>query len=215
MTRGTIRTLLRRQLGEVVAQNWDDPTLNDLANVAYHITQKEIMKLDPEAFLEWVRRDIEADKEDYPRPEGSWWPNQVRLKNTSTGLYTRLKFKPFDEAETWTTSNLTGNVWSRRGIYVFIFPVPTVAVTAGLELIHVPTLTLAVDADVPKVPLGLHMALVYLAKIVALGETYQNYDKDVAMVEKILWDLGSYYSVTGGESLTFQPDIIKAIGYAG
>jgi len=211
MNRGTINTLTRRQLMEESPQNWTDDILHDLENVAYHVVQKEIMKVDPEAFLEWVRRDIEAGKSDYPRPEGSWWPNQVRLKDETTGKYDRLHYKPFDVAETWTDDP----VWSRRGVYVFIFPEPTATISAGLELINVPTLTLAVDTDIPKIPLGLHMAIVYLTKILALGETYQNYDRDVAMVEKIMGDIGTYYSQDGGEGWKLTPDIIKPFGYAG
>jgi len=211
MTKLSIRTMLRRVIMEVTPQNWPDAVLDDLINVAYHSTQKEVMKVDPEAFLEWVRRDIVLNKSDYPKPEGSWWPNQVRLKNSTTGKYDRLVFKPFDEAETWTD----GNVWSRRGNYIWIFPTPSANLTDGIEMIHVPTLTLAADTDIPVVPLGLHMAIVYVSKILALGETYQGVDKDRTLIADLMGDLSMYYWKTGGEGYTFQPDIIKPFGYQG
>jgi len=226
MIRSTIRTLLRRQIMEVTVSQWSDAVLNDLINVAYHVSQKEIMKVDPEAFLEWVRRDLTvADGSFYPRPEGSWWPNQVRMKNQGSSRYEMLQFKPFDEAETWgidssgkptgDAADPAGHVWARRGNYVCIFPAPTATITAGLELIHVPTLILAVDTDIPAVPLGVHIAIVYIAKVLALGETYQNFERDLGTIERILGDLSAYYAPTGGQHYTFQPSVIKPIGYAG
>jgi hypothetical protein len=218
MTKATILELTRRQLMEETPQNWTDVILDDIINAAYHIAQKEIMKIDPEAFLEWIRRDLISGESYYARPEGSWWPNQVRVKDPSSGKYTRLTFKPFDIAEEWSDTpsyDPNGFVWARRGIYVCIFPTPAATVTAGLELIHVPTLTLTVDSDVPKIPLGLHLGIVYISKIIALGETYQNFDRDVAMVQRIMGDLSSYYSSTGGENLKWRPDLVKPLGYGG
>lgn len=211
MTLATILTLLRRQLREVTPENWTDDVLKDIINVALAGIQNEILALDPEAFLEFVRRNIEADESYYARPDGSWWPNQVRLKDATTGVYSKLEFKPFDIAETWTGKT----VWSRRGRYVCIFPAPEAAITAGLELINVPTLTLTADTDVPPVPIGIHMAIVYLSKLHALGETYQDASKDEAMVAKILGVLSKMYSTTGGENLSWRPNVKKALGYAG
>lgn len=211
MTRATIRTLLRRQIMEVTPQNWDDLELNDLINFGVHFVQKEVMKVDPEGFLEWVRRNITAGESFYAKPDGSWWPNQVRLLDPTSGKYTKLDFKPFDVAETWTENT----VWSRRGNYLAIYPTPSITVVNGLELIHVPTLTLAADGDVPPVPIGLHLGIVYFSKMTALGETYQNYDRDVAMVSRIMGDLPQYYQTTGGENLKWRPDIVKPLGYAG
>jgi hypothetical protein len=196
---------------EEIPQNWSDVILDDIINSAYHIAQKELMKVDPESFLEWVRRDVEPNESFYARPEGSWWPNQVRMLEAASGKYVRLDWKPFDEAEDWTGEY----VWSRRGIYVCIFPEPPSLITNGLELIHVPTMTLTADTDIPKIPLGLHLAIVYLTKIIALGETYQNFSRDVEMVEKVMGDISTYYLTAGGQPIRWRPDIVKAIGYAG
>lgn len=212
MTRATILTLLRRQLMEETPRNWDDAVLHDLINQGYHFAQKEIMKVDPEAFLEFVQRDLTVGVSYYARPDGDWFPNQVRVKDSTTGKYSPITWKPFDLAEEWTGESY---VWARRGAYICIFPAPSTTIAAGLELIHVPTLTLAVDTDVPKIPLGIHLAIVYLAKVTALGETYQNYDRDVVMIEKILGDIGSYYSPTGGQPLSWRPQVVKPVGYAG
>jgi len=213
VNRLSIRVHARHLLQEDIAQNWTDAFLDELINHAYHITQKEVMKVDPEAFLEWVRRNLTAGESFYARPEGDWWPNQVRVKDPDTGKYSKIDFKPFDEAENVGTSS--GMVWARCGIYICVFPEPTTTIVNGLELIHVPTLTLAVDLDIPKIPLGLHLAIPYLVKIIALGETYQNYNRDVAMVQRIMGDMGTYFSTTGGENLKWRPDTVKPVGYAG
>lgn len=210
MNFATIRTITRRYIMEATPHNWDNSTLNDCINSGLEMVQKEILKVDPESFLEWTRRDIAANESFYFLPEGLWMPNQVRLKDETTGKYAKLPWKPFDVAETWTGST----VWSRRGRYVALFPTPEKVIVAGLELIFVPTLVLAADGDIPPIPLGLHRAIPYLAKIIALGETYQNFDRDVAMVEKILGDVGTYYTSTQ-EPLQWRPDIKKALGYAG
>ena len=175
--------------------------------------QKEVMKIDPEAFLEWDQRDITANESYYSRPTGSWWPNQVRLKNTATGKYERLKWKPFDEAETWSSGG--DSVWSRRGNYIAIFPTPGVAIASGIEMIFVPTLTMAADTDIPAVPISTHIAISLIAKITALGETYQGIEKDIVLLDRLIGDLPFYYSTNGGENMTFQPDIVKPYGYAG
>lgn len=211
MNRGAIRTLMRRRLNEAVADRWDDSTLNTIIDLAYALVLKQIRKVDPEALLFWDYRNTVANINWYEKPSGTRGSVEVGLKATSAATdWTPLTRKPYHIARDWTRADET--VYCHRGTYVGIFPAPSVAVTQGIQFLHAPTDSLAVDNDVPKVEQTLHYAIVLWATLIAKGESPEAADsKDAAELQRIIGDIPSDYgSIDYGQALALSPDVADA-----
>lgn len=210
MTRGTIRTLLRRRLNEQTADNWDDNTLNTFIDLAYALVLKQVRKVDPEAVLFWDYRDTVAGVNWYEKPAGTRGPVEVGLKKTSSDTdWGPLTRKPYYVAR--DAANGSDTVYCHRGTYIGIFPAPTVAVTNGLQFLHAPTDTLAADTDVPKVEQTLHYAVVLWATIIAKGESPESDSKDAAELQRLIGDIPlDYGSPDLGQGVSLSPDVADA-----
>lgn len=190
MTLAGIRELLRRRLNEVTADNWDDTTLDTLINLAYALVTKQVRKVDPEALLSWDYRNTVAGTNFYEKPSGTRGPVEIGLKATSADTdWTALVRKPYYLAKDWTEDT----VYCHRGAYIGIFPAPTISVVSGLQFIHAPVDTMAVDIDVPKLETTLHYAIVLWAALIAKGESPESDTKDALELQRIIGDIPQDY----------------------
>lgn len=212
MNRATIRTLLRRRLNETVADNWDDSTLNTLIDLAYALILKQVRKVDPEAVLFWDYRNTVAGTIWYEKPAATRGPVEVGLKKTAADTdWAALVRKPYYIARDWTNAQQT--VYCHRGLYIGIFPAPTTSVTNGIQFIHAPTDTLAVDTDFPKVEQTLHYAIVLWAALIAKGESPESDVKDAQELQRIIGDIPQDYgSPDLGQPVALNLDVGDARG---
>jgi hypothetical protein len=213
LTRATIRELVRRRLNEQTADNWTDNVLNTLIDLAYALVLKQVRKVDAEAVLAWDYRDTVAGTNWYEKPSGTRGPVEVGLKKSSADTdWTPLKRVAYHVARDWTGDT----VYCHRGTYIGIFPAPTVAVTNGIQMLHAPTDTMAVDTDVPKVEQTLHYAIVVWATLIAKGESPESDTKDATELQRIIGDIPlDYGSPDISQTIAFSPDVADAAGRFG
>lgn len=197
MTRGTMRAILQRQLNDEVGGDWSETELNDLLNVGCSMTQKDIIKLYPEAFVFIDETtDIVASRTYYPLPQGLWHIVEVEQMDSS-GNWTTLPPRDYHIAkQAFLDGDETTVAYSRRGRNIRIWPQPDADLASGLRLAYTPTLTMAVDSDVPDIPIPLHIAIVLWAKRIAIGETSEASAPVREALQDILSDLGLYYRDT-------------------
>jgi hypothetical protein len=206
MNRGTARSLLRRRINEVTADNWTDGDLNDILNIGIHQVQTAIHKVDPEAFVYIDRASIVANQEFYPKPEGLWYEMAVRLLNSSTGKYERIEKRDYSYAEDLATSEST--VYSHVGRLLALRPIPSASLASGLELLYVPTLSVAVDTDIIPVHLALHNAVVQASQLLLLPETGEAYKDVQEAYDRTILLIPEYYRKSAGEPEQFSPQRI-------
>jgi hypothetical protein len=217
-----MRTVLRRRLNEPVAGNWSDADLNDLLNTALVKVQADIMKVSPLAFVNIWHQDVVAAQEFYDKPVGLQYEYLVRLKDTTSGLYFQIRNGDYYAL---VSRNLTLGTppqnfnsivpetkYAHLGRHFAISPIPGVSVTAGLETIGVPTLSMALDTDVPEINLALHMLPVLWAHIFARGETQEPLVQTLAVIDRLEALIPDFYRQSAGDPVTLQPDIIKDYG---
>lgn len=215
MTRATIRELLRRRLNETVADNWSDDVLNSLINVAYVLVLKQVRKVDPEAILSWDTRATVAGTNWYQKPSGTRGPVEVGLKSSASDTdWAPLTRKAYYIARQW--SDTSAPVYCHRGTYIGIFPAPTVSLADGIQFIHSPTDSLAVDTDIPKLEESLHYAVVLWTALLAKGESPENDSKDAAELQRLIGDIPlDYGSPDLGQPIQFDADVSDARGRVG
>jgi hypothetical protein len=212
VTRGTMRTLLRRRRKDVAAINWTDSELNELLNEAAGYVQKEVMKVDPTAFLKITRQHIKADVDRYAKPQGIWSLLDVAKKDTSTGRYVSLG-TPVDFLTIRGLQASTGSTATRFALFgeeILIGPTPDSDLDDGLEWVWVSSATMSEDDDVLGLHIALHQAVVLRAEILLAPETAS---PDVTTLEKILAkeleDIPTYYRRTVGAETPLMPGIDK------
>jgi len=191
MTRGQMRTLLRRQLQDVPEVQWPvDSELDALLNSAYTLVQKEIRKVSPTAHQFWDYINTVAGTSWYPLPQ-TFGIRRISLKQAD-GTYTKLTLKDYD-----TIKGLSGSetYYAKEGQWIGIFPAPT-TMANGIELVHVPIMEMALDADVPRIKLPLHIGIVWWAKLLALGETADATSDTKSRLQELLGDIPVWYDVT-------------------
>ena len=210
MNLGTMRALLRRRLQEQIADNWDDDTLNVMLNLSYALILKQVRKADPEALLFWDYRNTQVNVTWYEKPAGTRGPIEVGLKSAASDTdWTPLTRKPYYLARDWTGET----VYCHRGNFIGIFPAPTVSVTQGIQFIHAPTDTLAVDTDFPKIEQTLHYAIVLWATLIAKGESPESDDKDAKELARLIGDIPfDYGSPDLGQPMQLDLDVSDARG---
>lgn len=205
MTRAQIRTLLRRHIQDVPAVSWTDVELDAIINLAYSLVQKEIRKIDPEAHLFWDYMNTVAGTSWYPLP-ATFSVSQVGIKGASTDLvHTRLDPKRYQDIVVLTAAS--HQYYALRGQWIGIFPAPTVSVTNGLELVSNPIMALADDAEVPRIKDPLHLAIVYWARLIALGDTDEKGDETRIRLNEMLGDLPFWYNLNADDNMKLQPSL--------
>lgn len=225
MTRGTMRSVLRRRLNELTQDNWTDVMLDDLLNTSLAQVQTDVMQVVPQAFVNIWRQDITAGQEFYDKPVGLQYEYLVRLKDTGSGLYFQIRNGDYYQLQNRGLSLSTPpqqfntlipeTKYAHLGRHLAINPIPSVTVTNGLEIIGIPTLSMALDTDVPELNLALHMLPVLWANLFALGETQESAAAVTALIDRLTSQIPLYYRQSAGDPVTLQPDIIKDYGLLG
>lgn len=217
MNRLTQRTHLRRQLQEVVEDQFSDSILNDHLNLGLARMQGEIMAIDEMAFLVEDTTNIVANQELYSWPTGFWYEHMLWMYNTATAKYD-IAIHPASSQSAPREVRPEGSTleYSHYGQWFKLSPIPTTALANGLKLISMPTLTMALDTDSPPFPTPLHWAVVLFAKLIALGETGEAADEAQKVLGPILQRLPSYYHRRAAAPQSLRPDADKSYrGYGG
>lgn len=207
MTRGAIRTLLRRHIQDTAEVAWDDSELDDIINLAYANVQKEIVKANPEAHLFWDRMDTTDGTNWYPLLN-TFGISHVAIKATASDTrWTILKPKRYRDIYTYDG---TSQFYTKRGQWVGIFPAPSESVTSGLEVLHAPIMSIGAginnDSEVPRIKTPLHLAIVYWSKLIALGDTDQQAGETRERLQEILGDIPNWYDINNDEPERLQVD---------
>ena len=204
--------MLRRRLNEESADNWDDSTLNTLIDLAYALVLKQVRKVDPEALLFWDTRNTVSGTNWYAKPSGTRGPVEVGVKKTTADTaFEPLRRRPYHVARDITSEDEM--VYCHVGEYIGLFPAPSISVTNGLQMIHAPTDTLAVDADVPKLENTLHYAIVLWAELLAKGESPEDDSKAAKELQRLLGDIPQDYGMKDlGQSPELTIDVADARG---
>lgn len=207
MTRGEIRTLLRRHIQDTAAVAWTTDELDSVINLAYANVQKEIIKADPEAHLFWDRMDTTAGTNWYPLLN-SFGISHVAIKGSSSDtVWTILSPRRYRDFYTYSG---TSQIYTKRGQWIGVYPAPTVSVTNGLEVLHAPIMAigsgLSNDSEVPRIKTPLHLAIVYWSKLIALGDTDEQSGETRDRLQEILGDLPNWYNINNDEPARLQVD---------
>ncbi len=213
MNRSTMRTLLRRRLNESTADNWQDADLNELLNAGLHLVQKEVLKVDPLAFIHWSKDDIVSGQSYYPKPQGFWHEIEIaQLDADHPQGYKPMKKQDYNVARELAAGST--EVYCHVGRYFAIFPAPSTSVVDGLQIQWTPTLSMAVDTDVPDLHFALHMAVVLMAQKYALGETGDDQRRVKEELVELLSDIPGYYlgSATENDRLWIDSTYLPARG---
>lgn len=196
MTRLQLRTLWRRHVRDTAQVEWSDDTeVNDILNLAYANVQKEIVKINRNAHQFWDYLPTTSGTNWYALP-ATFGIRRVGLKShTVDTSWTKLEPKGYSKLQAYlSTGNQQGKTYyAVEGQFIGIFPAPTESVSNGIELIHTPIMSMAADSDVPRIKLPLHLAIVYWAKLIALGETDETAGETRARLSEILDDLPLWY----------------------
>jgi hypothetical protein len=197
-----MRGALRRRLQEDVADRWSDADLNLALNHGLIELEKEILKVDPEAFSYIDRADIVANQEYYEWPDGIWYERELRYLNSSPALpltYTSMRRINFNERADGAHTDASVTCYARFDRERFVLaPVPTASIVNGLEIVYVPSLSMAQDTDHPPVHLGLHLAVVLFAEIISLADVGDGSDETIKDLARMINSIPQYYLVSAG-----------------
>jgi len=207
MTRGTIRTLLRKKLNEDVADQWSEDVLSELIDAAYGLVQAEIRRLDPQGLVFWSYADIVSGTQYYEKPAGTWGQVSIRLKDAITLAYgdTPLQRIDYDLALKQTTTSTP--FYFERGRYIGLVPIPSASITQGIEFQHVPTETLALDTDTPQINVSYHYAIVLEAAIMAKDDTTEDVARLRASRDELYSRMALAYPTAMDQNQVLRPDV--------
>jgi len=202
LTLATALSLLRRRLQEPTADQWTDADLLILINLGIGSVQKLVQTIDPDAFTIATAQDIVSGTRDYNWPTGAWVPVAVEwVGATETTAIEKIPRYEILAAAQGDTPRVT-----RFGTKLRVTPTPTENVTSGLLVYHIPTLSVAADADAIPFIDPLHILVVLFAEKWAIGDT----GEDAAAVQKdIDYEvalLPGYYRSGADERITVEVD---------
>jgi hypothetical protein len=208
MDRTTLRTLLRRQLGEATADAWADADLNTLLNAGCDRVGAKFHAMAPDrapitTTLSAFLRETGYEFDQIALPDGFGRMLDVSLLQPD-GTYEQIPKRSRAEVEGLTSGD--DAAWAYFGSNVIIGPAPAASQANGVRLRHTGGITLAVDASVPPFPVDLHLAIIYEAKAVALGETGEDDTPTTRSLVRIYSDFAAAYLDGGGEPETFLLD---------
>jgi len=212
VNRSNMRTLLRRRLLEPQEDQWSDSTLNDLLNLALALVRKQVRKVDYEFDVRWEYRDTVVGTSWYEKPSGTRGSIEIGVKKaTSDTDWAALRRAPYHIARTYTSE--AEMVYCHRGVYIGLFPAPSVSVSDGIQFLHAPSETLAADTDVPRLEESLQYAVVCWAALLAKGESPEDDSKDAKELARLLGDIpADYGSLDLSQPTYLQADVADARG---
>jgi hypothetical protein len=202
-----MKTKLRRRLQETTADLWSDQDIEEILNLALIEMQKEVMKVDPEAFSAIDRADQVVNQEFYQFPAGLWFEREVRLLGDD-GTYKTITRVAFAERADRTTGEDVVYARFDRGNFV-LSPIPSVSKINGIELVWVPTLAMATDADVPPIHLGLHGGIVLFGELIANGDTGDSSDDTLKELARVINSIPQYYLISASTPSRFVVQVSK------
>jgi len=193
MTLLQIREMLQRQLQDISSVEWDNAgELNALINQAYYLVQKEVFKKFPTAHLFVDTAPTAIGTSWYPLGD-SFGVHRVGYKaDAAATAWTKLARKDYDDVVEVTGST---TYYAQKGQWLGIFPAPTAAVADGIELWHTPVMSLAADADIPRIKLPMHYAIVLWAKMIAIGDTGEQAGETRDRLKEVFADLPEWYDI--------------------
>jgi hypothetical protein len=208
MIRSTIRTLLRRQVHEATADAWADADLNTLIDTACDLVAAKFLAMAPDrapitTTLNNFTRDAGYFIATIALPDGFSRMVDVSLLQ-SDGTYKQIPKKERSIVESLGVSD--SGAWCFFGASVIVAPAPAAAQANGVRFRHHGGITLAGDNVSPPFPVNLHMAVVYEAKAIALGETEDDDTPTQRRLDKIYADAPGFYLDGGGEPEMLTPD---------
>jgi hypothetical protein len=172
--------------------------------------------MDPQAFLNVSRQNLQANVWKYPRPAGSWAVMDIRMKDSSTGGYVSLGM-PLDSRQLDTIEQTAGGVtrFGFFGRFIRLAPTPDLDVTDGLEWWFVEGVTVETGETHDSESFPFHTGLANLhvlltQEILEPEQTGDNIDalRKLISAEQELVPL--YYRRTLGEEIGFSiPDVSK------
>jgi hypothetical protein len=202
-----MRTWLRRRLNETTPDQWADSALNDYLNEGLRFMQQEIERMEPEAFIYEDSANLVSGQREYAWPVNMKREVTVGTKwNSSATAYTdvgRVGNRKADNPDN------TENEYAHKGRYLKFSHTPTENVTKGIWLEYIPILSMGDDADVPDIPIDLHMGIVLSAQLTAFGDSSGSTDKQEVRAElaDVMLRLPNHYKRIGGEpdKMTVSP----------
>lgn len=221
MIASTMISLLRRRLkdpdpdGGGGGTNWSNAELLEILNVAGLKVQALVLSVDPEAYLQRTRQNIETGLDRYPKPDGSRGLRQLRYLD-SGGVYRDLgdPITPEQAALAFREPTSTAVAlprWSWFGRFITLHPTPTANKTDGLEWWTVPADTVAVLTDQFRTDIGLHNMIVNEATLILSPES--SADVNVEEVRKQIAEdiqrIPLYYRRTLKHDIPFSVGVEK------
>lgn len=208
MIRSVIRTLLRRQLQEATADAWADVDLNTLIDNACDLVAAKFLGMAPDrapvtTTLSAFLKDAGYFYATIALPDGFSRMVDVSLLQ-SDGTYKQIPKNERAEVEAAITGSDAS--WCFFGASAIISPAPAVSQANGVRFRYHGGIALTGDGVSPPFPSNLHMAVVYEAKAIALGETQDDDTPTQRRLDKIYADAPGFYLDGGGEPESFTPD---------
>lgn len=215
MTRGTMRSILARRIGDPNQVHFSEAEYDETLNTAAGIVQATIMVLEPLAFLSVSRSNlVESLNGVYPKPQGCWSLLDLRML-TSEGVYRSLG-KPVDHVTLDTIpSGSAVSRFAHFGRRVKIAPAPE-DVTDGLEWYFVEEMSIptgtANDGDSFPLHTGVHELVVLRAELILAPDFAADADLTVllGLIKDAEQRLPLYYRRSVGEEMGWQPQLVKA-----
>lgn len=198
--------LARRFLEDGGADRYPTATLNELLTLGQIEMQKEIMKVDPEAFSKTSRASIVANQELYAFPTGIWYERELRI--LTDGEYERIDRVNMQDRRDVTTGS-TQRYYRYDRNYFGLSPIPESAVTNGLEIVWVYTLAMGADGEQPLIHPGLHMGIVYFAEILGAPEAGDQVEGTLKELARVLAGIPQYYIQSASTPPQMRVDLDK------
>lgn len=206
-TRGQLRDELRRRLQDVVEEQWDDDTVLDaLLNSGLRYMQKEVLKIDPEAFFEVATAHLVSGQALYEKPTNMVHEMSLALKDTGTGQYNRIERKAYYQVVNRESGSQS--IYCHHGAFFLIGPTPGSSVSAGIQLTHCPILSMADDADVPVLNINLHEGIYLDAELLARGHSPEgkssSYEESKEMLSLVVNNIPLFYKKSAADPISID-----------
>jgi hypothetical protein len=159
---------------------YDGSTRLQYLNHAYAIAQQRIEEVAPEEFTWSATANIVLGLQRYSRPMRENVRRYEILCGTgTTAVYREIPLITPEQAVLRVDDPWTGMdglqrwsvAYSIDGPELVLWPVPTLAITAGMQCVFHDVQVLTAPTDIPQMPVVLHPILAYGAAIQALEET--------------------------------------------
>lgn len=198
MTRGQIRSLLRKRIQEDTADQWSDTDLNLLIELALQDLEREVLAQRGDAFTRISTAPWTEAKTRYLLPAGNLRILSVEVRTSTSAAYKKIRPRRssaiLEANSTGTTTAVNLNtVYSVFGKWLEINPAPDTTVDAGIRIRWVPSLVMDDDSVVSEIELPLHEAIVYGAKEKAFEETEEEAKDAREKKEVIYGSIPRYY----------------------